>query len=1427
MEVDFFLLVALLASGAGGRPGADGPVFGGDIQEAALQRHVAKTSWRRPQALMRSEVAVDVDGILASRDVTNGFLLSEDDVDGVDAVAGGKGARGMRIVYSATTKPPAKLGGSEWLLGGGGLSCKAACGSLSMACSTDTFYDNVDTIAGATAKDSLTRMTKVLKDWKLRCAKEKKTITVEGKTTPIGQWPKAVLGARPWIETSKNNETSCAVAPMEREDGAFDCKAEPASVDRRRLCFCEVDPNGTKASDSGGNNASSSNDVSDDEDPGPPPPPVEELEYGMQIVIAFSWPKQIYVGTSPFKRRCNKEGCYVAFMDPIKRLRFSSEWKNEMSFYVRPPPTSTQQGCVEFNKQIVLARSSDPDKTKPCGWYGCKVVTLDGQNKGVLKKGGDDPTKFWVRAPPTADGLAEGCIRFNDAIVLAVDDEEGKQERCGWYGCRVAGMTGQTSRMTFSPGRNRPSALFVRKPAALKTKSVLAVCEAAGTLATNETRMSGVGGAMFNMHQDKDACKDDCVKRGALYFSYRMKAGESACHCGVKSKTLSWAFSKASPTKNPWFLDPKPCSESQDTWCTEGTSCRRCMLIAFDPEMPKKERTSRIGDCVSTSGSLGCESRTDGEWVSVSPKECFMACSLEAYDGMKLEMQKDFSIGKCRPLKSMEKTPCEKWQEGRWSTVSKAECNQGSGWKMIGHFENPSIVEVKAQGSFGISTKWRISGGAEVHRSTEGQSYHPLAWIEFQQNCSIEYPSKHSPGEATITVPTVKGAPYTVIFQAATSKDHDGNGMSLGTVMVDGTLTSYQLTGGDYGMDEVVWHTLEIGFVGGNTASNIAFSEIGEQCIRIREVFMRSGVPFVNSKSHNWQNPFVLKRAFNRVGCPTRDSPESDLLSKQIMRWRESEAKAVADMWMQCEQARAGSTAHQQICCGKGKTCTPTNCNVRVAVEDSAGQWVQWMRMSGYPSTQSGVQDVKGPVSPEDDARLALDNRKSLIDAAGMSCTNTNSSEAPWWQVDLETKYDVSAVRVTFCKDCLWQIWGDDESIFQVLVDGAVCITGVTMKSGQMVEMPCVATGRNVKVQRLGDGELALCEVEVQVTGRAISPKGGKCPYELSVDHFKGTGNALEGYVKKGEYLESYVKFQRPVRVTAELKADKPEALSVSLFAPQGDHRMDSGYALQTGFMKTKAMASPGLDNMATVGPNDNWHIVEIEASNGGDVIFSVNNEPLFSLSNRELVNGSLQFIAGNGGGGHVRNVGVSSNKVCAVDHRGCTMGLPLLLDEKYWTGDGNVRSGKLAKGEYIQSVAKFPRPFKVNAEMRAHHPGAIALQIFGDDAERGTADTGISLMTGVRMYEVRSQPSGFQRSFGQNHVWTDVEIGIFADHRISYYLNGVLIDEIYDSNRTIGAIRFVAVGVAMEVRNVRIELEGSCQTKRDGQPHELWTAND
>ena len=118
---------------------------------------------------------------------------------------------------------------------------------------------------------------------------------------------------------------------------------------------------------------------------------------------------------------------------------------------------------LQWGDRVVIAASSDTSNTASCGWYGCQVATVTTSQYLEFTNGGSDPQAFYLR--PMAGASGDGCIRYNDRVVIAQTSQSGS-DGCGLYGCRVSKMDGPDNRMYFRAGGANPGGFYFRPPGA-------------------------------------------------------------------------------------------------------------------------------------------------------------------------------------------------------------------------------------------------------------------------------------------------------------------------------------------------------------------------------------------------------------------------------------------------------------------------------------------------------------------------------------------------------------------------------------------------------------------------------------------------------------------------------------------------------------------------------------------------------------------------------------------------------------------------------------------------------------------------------------------------------------------------------------------------------------------------------------------------
>ena len=158
------------------------------------------------------------------------------------------------------------------------------------------------------------------------------------------------------------------------------------------------------------------------------------VQYGDAVVIANT-PEGGYTGN------CGWYGCRVGAMVNNKML-FGHGAATPTGFYIRPAVGSGNSGCVSYGDPVVIAQTSDGGNTG-CGWYGCRVAAMWGDNTMGFGHGTSSPHNFYFRPLPNS-GLF-GHVQYGHQVVIAYTSNAGWTSNCGWYGCRVGAMWGDNS----------------------------------------------------------------------------------------------------------------------------------------------------------------------------------------------------------------------------------------------------------------------------------------------------------------------------------------------------------------------------------------------------------------------------------------------------------------------------------------------------------------------------------------------------------------------------------------------------------------------------------------------------------------------------------------------------------------------------------------------------------------------------------------------------------------------------------------------------------------------------------------------------------------------------------------------------------------------------------------------------------------------
>lgn len=141
----------------------------------------------------------------------------------------------------------------------------------------------------------------------------------------------------------------------------------------------------------------------------------------------------------------------------------------------------------------------------------------------------------------------------------------------------------------------------------------------------------------------------------------------------------------------------------------------------------------------------------------------------------------------------------------------------------------------------------------------------------------------------------------------------------------------------------------------------------------------------------------------------------------------------------------------------------------------------QWLNLIGMTATQTTVEHEAG-------ASRAIDGNPST-DWTHHSCTHTKYEFKPWWEVELQTAYHISAVKVTNRDQCCGEQC-DICNAMDVMVDETICKSQVGFRKGQTKEIGCPFVGTVVRVSLIVEDYLMLCEVKVKGTPQSLLQMG-------------------------------------------------------------------------------------------------------------------------------------------------------------------------------------------------------------------------------------------------------------------------------------------------------------------------------------------------
>ena len=191
------------------------------------------------------------------------------------------------------------------------------------------------------------------------------------------------------------------------------------------------------------------------------------IRYGDRVVIAKS-------SENNKTDNCGWYGCRVAKLENDKPYKMLLQHGNEApnGFYFRSPVGGNKKDgdIINYGDKVVIAQSSKNENTSNCGWYGCRVASMEGKtaSDSYMKfgHGNDKPQSFYIR-PPINDTKRDGQpVNYDDNIIISKSSENSKTDNCGWYGCRVASVEGtkeKDSYMSFKHGGDNPTQFYLRK----------------------------------------------------------------------------------------------------------------------------------------------------------------------------------------------------------------------------------------------------------------------------------------------------------------------------------------------------------------------------------------------------------------------------------------------------------------------------------------------------------------------------------------------------------------------------------------------------------------------------------------------------------------------------------------------------------------------------------------------------------------------------------------------------------------------------------------------------------------------------------------------------------------------------------------------------------------------------------------------------
>jgi len=217
--------------------------------------------------------------------------------------------------------------------------------------------------------------------------------------------------------------------------------------------------------------------------------------------------------------------------------------------------------------------------------------------------------------------------------------------------------------------------------------------------------------------------------------------------------------------------------------------------------------------------------------------------------------------------------------------------------------------------------------------------------------------------------------------------------------------------------------------------------------------------------------------------CVWGDSVVGSILGRNIAYHADkdlNECKALCDGNAACQSMEHNANTKECYLggCRIGKECS--NSGNKDFTYQACGKDPLWLDIEGQGGVATQVNQAHGGA-----ASRAIDGNAASSWRSG-SCTHTHHTNDPWWQVKFNQKMDFTDVAVTNRGDCCgeWMNGGRGGPGFSVLVDNKPCASGIKIKQGETMVVPCVGSGDTVKIQIPGRrAYLMIAEVKVGVNG--------------------------------------------------------------------------------------------------------------------------------------------------------------------------------------------------------------------------------------------------------------------------------------------------------------------------------------------------------